>query len=467
MSSRRDVEQPVASYAGAASYLPGADPWLGLTAPALDWLLKLSLLTSKRVVLSDNQVVNSPAFQRLLARDDVFDFFATGGPDNLPSLLVSIRDGASSFYDVLASLVIRPEQPAIFRWLPPEKQSEVQDLYAGGHLTTLEPFLALAGDKFASHIERLERLTQIQPSSRITWHQLPRTYLPLVREAATGLMRYASAIAGDDAERTHIGVTCASVRDHTNDEGANRSSLSRVIERSQLSTETKRALELRLLDEPYHRNFAAQGEHSLIAGLDARQSARDALFTELADEVRKLKPVDVREVDTLPLSLAQVPYERVFRIRESPAFLFLIERISKPEGDHLDGALVKDLLHLIDSNLAQEPRGLKKLTRLRIRSFVAPSALVANLHEIGLTFSDVLGFLAKTSGFLVGEGVGSILGGAPFLLGGLSGLATGIVVEEVMERVSLEPQRRREAAQISQLLGVQPQPTLPSKGTAQ
>lgn len=160
--------------------------------------------------------------------------------------------------------------------------------------------------------------------------------------------------------------------------------------------------------------------------------------------------VDVFEIDEFPLLLNQAPLARISALRGSPSFLSLLDTLASTTDEEVRVRTTPDLLNLISAEFAKEPRGLGKLTRLRLRVFFPPRDLSEELAAAGISLSDVVAFASKVGGFMLGETVGWLVG--IFGIGGALGTGAAMMVEQVARRAYEKPRKQREFQQVLQLL---------------
>jgi hypothetical protein len=432
------------------NYVATLDPWLRRDHKDIDRLLKLGCLTSHHLVISDNQLVNNKGLHRLLRRRDVAEFLLSPDNDGAVPIVISLRQNANSFEDVISELVVNRERPAIFPWMSPEQQSRLDHAYTGQKRKTLGPFFDIAGKAFADHVATLNRFVDAKKSTLVAWRGLQSTYLSFVETATHGFMKSVRLEGCGSRNQKNVLAVCEQLLGQIqNGSEVNRSNLSRFIADSPLRKEAKRFLELKVLHEPYHTNFASSGRFSLITGNEYHSNRLDSLFPDLASKVKTIPISDITDLELLPLSLDQIPYARIQKIRNSESFKKLTFTIQDVPLERRV-SLVRDLLSLIHSELEREPRALRKLGKLRLSVLLAPQDIQTRLSEVGLSFADVMGYLSTSAAFLAGEAIGQMVG--VFGIGGLAGTGAGILVEHVVDRSLIKPGKRREFGQIVQLL---------------
>jgi hypothetical protein len=452
--ARANIGRPSAGSSDRPSYLAALDPWLPTSQAEAERTLKEGCLTARRLVVSDNQLVNNPALHRLLRRRDVQEFLLTPDPDGRLPVMVGLREGAASFEDVLEELVTDRERPAILPWLSAAKQRRLEAAYRSRHGNSLGPLFDIAGPEFVDHVALLNRFLERPAAAVVRWKGLQRRYYEHVR---TGLDALAGAVARESpavgTQGDAILRACADLREGIESGAArNRSNLFRVLSASTLTNSVQRALTLRLLHRPYHLNFAAVGSFNMITGTEYALAPMGDVLPTLARKVKDLEPEQALDLEPLPMALSEVPYRRVRSIRHSRTFSTLINELSHAP-EHQRVAIISELFDFFRGQFAHEPRGLRKLQRFRVSAFRAPDELRAELSEAGLSFSDMLSLVAASGGFAAGEAIGWSVGIVG--IGGAAGATVGTVVERAIERVTNESRRRKEFRQLVQLLAEQ------------
>ncbi|MBD1893206.1 hypothetical protein [Coleofasciculus sp. FACHB-129] len=429
-------------------YLASLDPWIPSSYKDVEWLLKLGLLTSSRLAISDNQAINNKTFQKLLQRPDLLSFLLTPENDGFSPIAISLRESASSFDEVLCELIINREKPARLSWLNVDQQQRIDYLYSKGKTSSLGPLFDIGGQDFIQHIANLNHFLSIKNSAIIPWKGLQGTYLNFAKGAISQFIHGISAENLEDKEL--ILNLCQRMLESIESKGeVNRSNLYRLLTASPLASEVKKTLELKLLTEPYHKNFAHTSNFHMITGSEYRKSFSGNLFPEIASRLKEIKVEDIIEIDMFPVLLEQIPYTRIQKIRSSPTFKSLTKRIPET-AEEKRVYILRDLLNLLYAELSCEPKGVSKLGKIRIKTVSTPKALKEQLAEAGISFADLLSSVNKATGFLAGEIAGETIG--LFGVGGLVGTAVGTVIEQVTERAFLEPSRKNEFRQIVNLL---------------
>lgn len=433
-------------------YAASLDPWLRPSTKEVEWFIKLSALTSKHVVVSDNQVINNRGLQRLLRRPDALEFLFTPENDGVTPLVVSLREGVDDMYDVLSKVVLDREIPPIFPWMSNEQQKRLDLARAKGSLKTLGHFFDIAGEEFVTHIDTLNYRIGNLPIVR--WHGLEESYPTLVMIA---ISKFVTALKKEErsdfsvSEREALLGVCDKMVQYIQLQGskANRSNLFRIIASSQLRVAIQKTLVLKLLDEPYHLNFAKQSGYNMITGVEYRKAVIGNLLSDIAINIQSLRPEEIIEIDEFPVLLHQVPFKRIHEIRNLYSFKHLMDALTRG-SDESRVYVLRDILNLINAELSKEPKGFGKLNKLRLSVLLPPRQLRDQLAEAGISFSDVIAILGKGGGFLAGEAAGQLVG--VFGVGGLVGTGIAVVVEQLVDHAILKPKRKQEFQNIVQLL---------------
>ncbi len=433
------------------SYLAALDPWRRSTVREVERLLKISSLTARRIIISDNQALNNRGLHRLLHRPDVLEFLRRPDGDGAPLLAIALREGTLHFVEVAQRLVLRRDRPAIFPWMSVAQQAQLDTAYGHGRSSTVGPLFDIAGQTFRDHIERLETLRTSTPATTVRWSGLETGY---VGATTTALRRFRHTLERDSISalpRDKVLALCDSLLEQV-EQGSdvNRSDLYRTISLSGLDKATQFAIRLKCLDEPYHENFAAATRSHSITGTEYREAEVARLLETISARLLQLRPVDVFGIDEFPLLLDEVPFSRISSIRGSPAFLDLLDKLAVPQEDHKRVRVILDLLNFISAELAKEPKGLRKLISLRLHVFSPPRELMDELRAAGLSLSDLVAAASTTAGFVVGEAVGQLVG--VFGVGGVLGTGATIVVEQIARRAYEKPKKQQEFQQVLQLI---------------
>lgn len=431
------------------AYLAALDPWKRARHGEVERLLKLSALTTSRVVISDNQAMNSLGVQRLLARRDVYEFLSTPDGSGAPPLAIALRKGSTNFEQVAQRLVTNRVRPAIFPWMGAAQQAELERAYLKPE-NSIEPLLNVGGDLFRQHLLRLDQLISSDRAINLVWSGLEEGY---VAATANAIRQFRDTLIPIPLQsrsiQSMISVCDDLLRDIELGDEVNRSNLYRIVERSGLEKNSQLMLRLKALDEPYHTNFARKGGYHSITGGEYVSANIPDLMKRISEPLRRLRPVEVFEIDEFPIFLDQVPLSRIVSLRQSPTFHSLLNSISSAEGGEERVKSIRDLLRLISGEIAKEPRGLRRLNKLRLHVLQTPASLSDEMQSAGLTLSDVVAAATKVTGLLAGETVGWLVG--VFAIGGLLGTGAAVLVEQVSERLS-KPHRQSEFQQVLQFL---------------
>jgi hypothetical protein len=434
------------------SYASTLDPWLRLSERQVDGALKLALLTCRQVVISDNQAVNNAGLQRLLRRPDVRSFLSAPEPDGGFPLGIALRHEDRSFDDVVSRLVLRSSAPAVLPWMTGKQQARLDAIYGGpGRAKTTGPLYDLAGPSFTGHIEFLDTYAERGETAVTRWDGLEESYPRLVGEA---IARFRTSLAAEPGEAARAALqACDSLQRALEASAeANRSNLFRALAGFGLPPHLRRILQLKLLGEPYHLNFARERNLHVLTGSEYGEAALPKVLPRLAGLVKDLRPEEFLEFDRFPVHLEQLPYARIGAIRASYSFKRLVGAITGgPETERL-GAL-KDLLNLISAESQRDPKGVAKLGRLRIKVLFPPTHLRDALKEAGVSLGDFVALASRLGGFLTGEYVGQLVG--VFGLGGLAGTTAAITIERLVDETVTLPRMRREFQDLVHLLAQQ------------
>jgi hypothetical protein len=435
---------------GGPSYLAALDPWRRSSSRDVEWLLKLAALTVRRTVISDNQALNNSGLHRVLRRADMLEFLCSLDGDGGPPLSIALREGTQHFEEVAQRLVVGRRQPAIFPWMSSAQQARLDAAYAHDHSSTVGPLFDIAGPEFRDHIERVERIRRSNPAATTHWSGLENGY---VIAAAKAVRQFRDSLRRDSlgSEPSGAIALCDTLLEQVQSgTEVNRSNLYRITSHAGLDRPTDVAIRLKCLDEPYHENFAAMTNCNSITGGEYREAEVAKLLTAVAGRLLQLRPIDVFEIDEFPLLLDEVPLARISALRGLPSYLNLLDELATADEDEKRVRLISDLLNHISAEFAKEPKGLRKLSRLRLHVFSPPRQLAEDFVASGISLSDVVAFASKATGFIVGETVGHFVG--VFAVGGALGTGAAVIVEQVARRAYERPKKRREFQQVLQLM---------------
>ena len=432
-------------------YMAGLDPWLHQTVAEVEDLLKVTLLTSQHIVISDNQLLNSAALQGLFRREEAFTFMSEQCPDGIPPFQISLRSGARDFEDVLRNLLLEREMPPIFPWLNTEQQHAVDYSYSRSGRNTIGPFFDIAGKSFQSHIKRMNQFVSAHPESVSHWEVLNQRYPHLVHEAAINLLRGLMTLAGTGSKkkRAELAIQRVLLALETEEVTANRSNLFRLLKQTVTDSALLSLLTLKLLDEPYHINFSSAGGYDMTTGTEYANIPLDEVMQPVAAEAKLLRPEETFDITEFPITIGNIPFRSLARIRGSYAFDNFTRALAE-EVDSEKIRILRDLLTYIGAELQKELTPLQKIGRLRLKSFFPPSNIRAHFAAVGLSTADLIALGSKLGGFLSGETIGQMVG--VFGIGGILGGGAAVVVERLVDYTTVAPTRRREFSQVVHML---------------
>jgi hypothetical protein len=433
-----------------ASYMAALDPWLHRSVGATNQIIKECSLTSRHLVLSDNQLLNNSALHHLFQRSDFSEFLFSPDSDGYLPVVISLRDTARTFEEVLLDLIARREHPAIMPWLSNSQQAKLEQAYAGGAQDSLGPLYDISGRGFTQYVDVINRFIVERKSSVVTWKGLQKGYHEQVYAALNGLV---NAIDSGICVREQDSVlrACEMMMEGISSGVAqNRSNLYRVLESCQLTKSAKRALALRVLHQPYHANFAASGQFNIVTGNEYFLAPASDIFGPLSSRIeQQAVRTEVTEIEALPISLTQIPYSSILEIRHSRSFPLLIDAVhNSTEEDR--PKIIRELFGLIRGHLPEGQSKARRLMKMRIASVPTPVNIESALNESGLSFADVISLMAKTTGFATAEAIGWSVG--VIGLGGIIGATGGTIVERLIDNATLKRQRRKEYQQLVQIL---------------
>ncbi|MBZ5618916.1 MAG: toll/interleukin-1 receptor domain-containing protein [Acidobacteriia bacterium] len=433
-----------------ANYLSGLDPWGQATAAKVAEILKLGALTSRRLVISDNQALNNSGFQDLLGHPEAWEFVSGTGSDGLPPVVISLRNGATNFTDVLQRLITDRERPAIMPWMTPSQQEDLEKAYSRKGTGGLGPFYDIAGPAFAAHVDRLDRYVSKHRQTLPHWNDLEDQYPSLVREAIDQFLRLLSAESSSGKAADSVKAACELLAKTTDQHiNANRSNLFRVLRRCALDAPLERTLEIKLLHQPYHLNFARAGAFNLINTSESGAGGLGSVVPNVVQQMREISIQDTFELDNFPLLLSEIPFSRIERIRSTHSFAGLVETATSRDSEHKFSA-VRDLVSLIHSELARESN-TQHCTRLRLCSFWIPDSFRARFMKDSLCLADVVALGAGFGGMLLGQFVGESAGWSA--VGTFAGAGIVVLLQQ-LHSASHEAKAREEFKQVIQSLRV-------------
>jgi len=432
------------------NYLSTFDPWLKHNISDTEWIVKMNALTSKNLVISDNQALNNISFQYLLKRSDFQKFITTPNRNGYLPISISMRKGINNFYDILDELLMRREIPPIFPWASSVKQKKIEHEFNPKTRGSLDSFFKIAGKDFRQHVNFLNSLLKLQDNTLLRWEHLDKNYPELVNEEIDKLYKLDEIIVYNKDDINILKLKCDQIsKIIANDNEVNRSNLFRFINTSSIPPKIKNLLILKILHEPYHKNFSISGGFNMVTGTEFNNNFLGPLVKDNKWNNDFLTTENILEIDEFPIDIGQLSYSRISTIRNTYSFQSLLTAIENTSSEDCAYAL-RDLLVLISSEAGKDVVGLSKLSKIHINIFRHPNQLRKYFGELGVTFSDIVSIVSKAGGFVTGELAGQLIG--VFGIGGIVGTGAGLVVEQVIDKAILKPKRIHEFQQVIRLL---------------
>ncbi len=420
----------------------------------VSYVAKLTLLTSKHMVLSETQLLDNRGIREFLSRRSVRQFLKAPDLDGIRPIIACVPSSAS-FEEFLKSMLHR-EKPMIFSSLSEEQNDEIQHHYGRGKTPGLGHFYdicAKGGENFSQHLRHLEEVFDRPEDSRLKSRTLIEEYPALVSQAvevrkSALRTRIAQLKLSNNVEPMYVSSTekqyelCGQVEKALQGEGLNinRSVLYDKINKSEMPEPLKELIKRQVLDHPYNQNIAIPNGFHYITGDEYRSSSLWEGDPIIAKKVEELRAEEFGTIPCLPVSIEQIDFETIARIRDSHSFARNLENLCNPTSDK--SAFLREHFSFLVGELQLQPKGLKKL----LRRFTLDEQTKAELAESGFSVGDVATYLVKGGTFVISEAVGW-WAGVP-LVGGLIGLG----LENAFESTFIKPHKERELKHVLSLL---------------
>lgn len=370
----------------------------------VSYILKLALLMSKHLLVSDTQLVDNRGVRALFTRKAVREFLKTPDPDGVTPTIACVR-GLSGFEKVLEEWLINREKPALFSSLSKEQNDQIQQKYGKEGVNTLGPFYDICrkgGEDFESHIKNLEEVFQRTDISRTEWGKLKRKYPESVAEAVTVEKAILTTLINKrkvkHTEDIHIQVMekqlrlCQLIESTVEKGGLDRSALYNKINVFDAPESIKPFVKRQILDKPYNDGFAEANQSDLIRGDKYQVISLLDGAPNIAQKTEKPYQI-LKEVKIFPLSLRGVSFAAIRKIRSSDFFLKGLELLHDP-SEEKNLRFIDEYLPNLYGQLAQVPKGTEKV-KMRVMKVFGDQNMRETLAENGLTWEDYLSFSAK------------------------------------------------------------------------